>query len=296
MKGKHIKQKEYRLSFCCPIKNLTHIIKPCFRSIVIEVIVGLIVLLLSFFVSSKMESRKHQEELSNNLSSISLGMSKKYIDELFGEPIIENECEKLDIRYKKSAKLETWYDGSQGEGRLISAGYKLPDSAVLCLYRGNNLVAFIVVVNKENLYKIPASTQLHDHYLLDFTYEEFSETVRFEGNVPANNNIYAYYFELLYGGGTANYNYFIIGSYQNYQGGPDVYSLMFIRESFGFKSDALLPFYPSGSEKRHELRKNMRPNVFGMISSEFPEMLSFIIDVMGSRENGALLFADWSGR
>ena len=244
--------------------------------------IGLSVLMVTPVVNNMIESNEMQQSLVSNLSSVSLGMSKNYIDGLFGQPIIES-------RYERTV---TWYSDYQTEEPFISAGYKLKNSVLLCLYCDNSLVAFAVVVNEAHLYRIPANMFLDDCYLLDFTYFDFSETVyACEGNVPANNDTYAYYSELYYGAGPANYNYFILGSYKDYREKTDAYALMHIGQAYALNDDDL---YPYDKEEHYLARKNVQPNVFGVVSSTFSDEFNFVFQIVGNRVNGTLLFSDWA--
>ena len=262
-------------------RNIASFIKKHFGEIVTGVVIGIIILIVTPFVNSAIESHSIRQKLVNDLSSISLGMSKNYIDGLFGQPIIES-------RYEEAV---TWYSDYQTEEPFISAGYKLKNSVLLCLYCDNNLVAFAVVVNESHLYRIPANMFLDDCYLLDFTYFDFSETVeKCEGNVPANNDTYAYYSELYYGAGPANYNYFILGSYKDYREKTDAWALMHMGQAYALDVD---DFYQYSKEEYDLARKNVQPNVFGVVSSTFSDEFNFVFQIVGNRVNGTLLFSDW---
>lgn len=249
--------------------------------IVTGVVIGIIILIVTPFINHAIESHSIQQKLVNDLSSVSLGMSKNYIDGLFGQPIIESGYE----------RTVTWYSDYQTEEPFISAGYKLNNSVLLCLYCDNSLVAFAVVVNESHLYRIPANMYLDDCYLLDFTYFDFSETAEeCEGNVPANNDTYAYYSEMYYGAGPADYNYFILGSYKDYREKTDAWALMRMGQAYSLDDDNLYPY----NEEEHDLaRKNVQPNVFGIVSSTFSDEFNFVFQIVGNRVNGTLLFSDW---
>lgn len=256
--------------------------------IVVGVVIGLIILIVTPLVNNIIESHKAQQNLVNNLSSISLGMSKNYIDGLFGQPIIESEWEAV-----------TWYEDYQAGETFISAGYKLADSVLLCLYRNESLKAFVVVVNKEHLYRIPSTMYLSDCYLLDFTYADFSEELEwFEGNVPANNDDYLYYTELFYGAGPADYNYFVVGSYKDYRDETEANDLaiigqqyVLINEGSNIYDERIHIYYDA--EEHYAARKKTQPNVFGIVSSAIADEFNFVFQIVGNRVNGALLFNDW---
>lgn len=255
-------------------------IKKYINEIIVGVVIGLIILLVTPIVNDTIANKGARNKLINDLSSVSLGMSKNYVDGLLGQPIIEHEYEDSTI----------WYSESQIEETFISAGYKLMDSVLLCLYCDKELVAFVVVVNDRHIYRMPNSAGLGSCYLLDFTYEDFSKSVGvLHANVPANNDTYAFYSELHYGAGPANYNYFIVGSYKDYRGKPEIHSLMFAGQSYEL-GDSI--FYPYDEEEFHRLRKNVQPNVFGVVSPMFASEFSFI-NIVATRENGTLLFGSW---
>lgn len=246
--------------------------------LIVGVVIGLIVLIVTPLVNAMIESNEAQRNLVNNLSSISLGMSKNYIDGLFGQPIVESEYE----------KLITWYENHQTEETLITAGYKLSDSVLLCLYCNKTLEAYVVVVNKEHLYRIPANMYLSDCYLLDFTYADFYKTfIKCEGNVPANNDDYAYYFELFGGGGPSDFNDIILGSYKDYRDGTGAYSLGHIGQEYMCGLDLY------DAEEHRAAREKTQPNVFGMVSSAFSDEFNFVFQIVRTRTNGSLLFDDW---
>jgi len=286
MKKKYQKRMQFFSNLSRFLKYIPIIIKKYLGEIVTGVVIGIIILIVTPFVNNAIESQTARQRLVNSLSSVSLGMSKNYIDELFGQPIIETE-------YKKTVALNPDY---QAEELFISAGYKLKNGVLLCLYCDKSLAAFAVVVNEAHLYRIPANMYLDDCYLLDFTYFDFSETVdKFEGNVPANNDTYAYYSELHYGAGPADYNYFIIGSYKDYREKTDASTLMFLGQAHVLQAHVLDDggLFTYDEEEHYAARKNVEPNVFGVVSSTFSDEFNFVFQVVGNRANGTLLFSDW---
>lgn len=273
MGGKHLIRNKSHSSIVYLVEKFWNSEKKYIGDIVVGVVIGLIILIVTPLVNNIIESHKARQNLVNNLSSISLGMSKNYIDGLFGQPIIESEWDSV-----------TWYKDYQAGETFISAGYKLADSVLLCLYCDKNLEAFVVVVNKEHLYRIPSNMGLNDCYLLDFTYADFSEKLeRFEGNVPANNDDYLYYTELFYGAGPADYNYFVIGSYKDYRDETEANHLAIIGQQDVYYD----------TEEHYAARKKAQPNVFGIVSSAIADEFNFVFQIVGNRVNGALLFNDW---
>ena len=278
MENKQPKRRQSHLKLTYVLKYVPMAIKKHFSEIVTGVVIGIIILIVTPFVNKVIENQTAQQRLVNDLSSVSLGMSKNYIDGLFGQPIIEREYE----------QTITWYSDYQTEETMISAGYKLADSVLLCLYCDKALEAFVVVVNREDLYRIPANIYINNCYLLDFTYADFSETVdKFEGNIPANNDDYLYYSELFYGAGPADYNYFIIGSYKDYRKESDTSLLTIMGQAH------MIDFDLYNEEEHYAERAKIQPNVFGIVSGTFSDEFNFVFDVVGSRVNGALLFNDW---
>ncbi len=259
-------------------------LKGVLREIIIGVVVGIIVLVFTPILNHAIATKEAQNELSNNLSSVSIGMSKSYIDDLFGKPIIESVHE----------GTEGWPWNFQIEETLTAAGYKLKDSVLLCLYCSNDLAAFVVVVNEEHLYHIPINIFYDDCYLLDFTYADFSETIDIaEGNVPGNNDDYAYYSELYYGGGAADYNYFIIGSYKDYRNRTEAENLMIVGERYLLSRDMDSYKEQYDEDLHYKLRQQVHPNVFGIVSPDFAANFNFVMQIVGNRVNGGLLFNDW---
>ncbi len=262
------------------IKKIILSFKKYFGEIVTGVVIGLIVLILTPLVNNIINEKLYKHELADNLSSVSLGMSKNYIDELFGQPIIENEYQDV-VR---------WYSDHSTEETFISAGYKLKNSVLLCLYCRKSLVAFVVAVNETNLYRIPSNMYIGECCLLDFTYYDFSpDATVFEGNVPSNNDVYAYYTELYDGAGPADYNYFLIGSYRDYREESCADTLMLIGQDYAWDNT----FHYYNEEQHNTARKNTQPNVFGIVSSTFSDEFNFVMDIIGDRTNGTLLFQDW---
>lgn len=281
--------KKPRRSRGCPSRYLhifgymiEKIVKPHIGEIVTGVVIGIILLVVTPFVNHIIEHQAAHQELENNLSSVSLGMSKNYVDGMFGQPMIEAEYEETVV----------WYSDNQTEESFISAGYKLNDCVLLCLYCNNSLLAFVVVVNEAHLYRIPANMYLSDCYLLDFTYADFSETIdTFEGNVPANNDTYAYYSELHYGAGPSDYNYFILGSYKDYRENADASTLMAIGQTHA-TGDNYLFQYDKG--EHYSIRRNVQPNVFGIVNPVYASKFNFVFQIVGNRTNGTLLFSGWN--
>ena len=209
-----------------------------------------------------------------------MGLSKNYTNQILGDPIIEN-----------SAAFREGFNDTYDE-RITTAGYKLDDCVVLCMYEENSLVAFAVVVNNRGVYDIPPVWYGNDWKLLEFTYYDHTEKLDdFHANLPANNDDYAYYYETHFGGGGLDYNYYILGSYKDYNDNTwidmvNLTAFVGINENYTTLSDEKMA-------RLIELRQKAQPNMYGIVSSKYADTFNFVFDVVGSREVGAILFNDW---
>lgn len=282
-KNTHIKRHNHR-KYCQKIKTNILKIKNYTHEIFVGVIIGIIVIVLTPIINDKITNNKIEKEIKHNLNNLNLGMSDDYINGIFGNPIIKGELEKS-------------YYGIDEEGQITftTAGYKLNNCVLLCLYRNNSLLAFVVVVNEKNIYKVPETIYLHDNYLLDFTYADFCAEVPslFWGNVPGNNDDYAYYYEIQYGGGPANYNYFILGNYKDYIVRDEGSNrLMWAGQDYAIKDwEWIEDKY--NQEEHCKIREEVHPNVFGVVHGDYAEDFDFVSDIVRSRMNASLLFDDW---
>lgn len=262
------------------------------REVTIGVVIGVIVLALTPLVNHLTTAANAKKQLRANLSSVRLGMAQGYLDDLFGFPIIQTK--------------PFWYE-DYPEPELTSAGYKLRDAVLLCMFQDDALAAFVVVVNDKALYQLPTMTFMKRRQLLNFTYADVMDGPLLRestqglaaglpsftllmGNVPGNNSDYAYYYELYYGGGPADYNYFLYGSYQDGNINLESGNLMAMGQNYYLNPEK---FSEQEWARFSRLREWVRPNVFGIISGQYAEEFDFVFDIVQSRENGALLFDDW---
>ena len=261
-------------------------------AIVGGVIAGIILILVTPCVTRWMEARESARELEENLAAMSLGMSKDYVDDLFDSPV---------VAYTLPENTFT-IEGEEDIGEIVSSAYRLDDCVLLCMYCDNDLAAFVVVVREEKLFSLPANNYIEETYLLDFSYADFSDDPRWieniEGNVPMNNSHWAYYSELYYGANIASYNYFVVGSYKDFQEGLDVSRLMWIGQDIcmgNYKTKLHGPYdfslLPDGEEQEYlELRKKVKPNAFGVVDERFAEEFNFVFHIIGTWENASILF------
>ena len=259
-------------------------------AIVAGIIAGIILLLVTPYVNRWIDKRDAAVELKKNLAAVNLGMSKGYIDDLFGSPLVAQTLS--EEMFKKEEDI----------GEITSSAHRLDGCVLLCMYCDNNLAAFVVVVEEEDLYKIPANFYTAEEYLLDFTYADFSDDPRWieciEGNVPMTSDHWAYYCELYYGANIASYNYFVVGSYKDFQEGLDVSRLMWIGQDIcmgNYKTKLHGPYdfslLPDGEEQEYlELRKKVKPNAFGVVDERFAEEFNFVFHIIGTWENASILF------
>lgn len=272
--------------------GLPTILRGLTREILVGVVIGVIVLGLTPLVNSLTTSANTRKKQYSDLSSVRVGMSRGYLDDLFGFPVIET----IPFLYDEYETLE-----------LTSAGYKLKDCVLLCMFDHNSLVAYVVVVNGKGLYRLPYMTLQENRKLLEFSYTDILNNQRLlkaieektdvlpifitmQGNVPGNNNDYAYYYELYYGGGPADYNYFLYGDYKDFHLNKRSDELMWLaqdyHDSVGEMSEEDLSNYLT-------MREQVRPNVFGVICNGYAGKFDFVFDIIQTRDNGALLFDDW---
>lgn len=257
------------------------------REILVGVVIGVIVLGLTPLVNSLTTSANTRKKQYSDLSSVSIGMSRGYLDDLFGFPVIET----VPSRYEEYETLE-----------LISTGYRLKNCVLLCMFEKNSLVAYVVAVNSKGLYPMPYMTQKKNQKLLEFSYTDILSNQELLGisgkgsmfwmkaNVPASSSVYAYYYEVYYGAGPADYNYFLYGNYMDYMFNEGSSGLMSWGQCYcdgiDNTSDENLPKYLT-------LREQVCPNTFGVISGSYAKDFNFVFDIIQTRENGGLLFDDW---
>lgn len=260
-------------------------------AIVAGIIAGIILLLVTPYVNRWIEKRESAQELKDNLATVSLGMSRDYINGIFGSPLVVQELPENSFEWQK-----------ENAGIVTSSAYKLEGCTLLCMYYDNNLVAFLVVVEESNLYTVPTSIYMDESHLLDFTYAEFSndprQAERIEGNVATTNDHWTYYYEVHYGATFANYSSFIIGSYKDHQDRTGVSHLVWMgqeislgdykQEPFGLYDFTL--FSDEEQQMYFGLREKIKPNTFGIVDARFAEEFDFVFHTIGTRNNAELLF------
>lgn len=263
-------------------KILVKWVKKSTRELLVGVIVGVIILALTPTVEQYVMQKNTNQHIKESISSITLGMSKGHIDGMLGYPIVE---------FKKESPI-----ASNEDSDYVVANYKLPNCILLCLYHENTIIAFAVTVNSKKAYSVPQSMYMsNEKYLLDFTYYDFSDIVDYaSGNAPANNDDSAYYYELHFGHNPANFDYYIIGNYKDYIGSnsSSLYHIgqKYLLENEDGNIEDTLSY--EELEKYYTLRKTVKPNVFGMVSSDYIEDFDFF-DLLGSRAACGLLYDDW---
>lgn len=173
-----------------------------------EVTAGLVVAAAIALATLWINNYQARQKEKLQLEKLHLGLSSQYIDSILGIPMVQ------------------FYDAHYDADISI---YKQSNSVVWCAYDEEKTVAYVVIVKSSGrLYKVNSNIMMsEDAYLTQFTYSEFaakSENIEF--NIPANNDDYAYYSELYYGAGPADYNYFILGNYKSYFNEADFSKLL----------------------------------------------------------------------
>lgn len=246
-------------------KNVQRCCKNTIKWIGKEIVSGLAiaaaVALATIFINNRQALATERE----HLQSIHLGLNQQYIENLLEIPMVQ------------------FHDQNSGTDFSF---YKQKHSVVWCAYCNNEVVAYVVIVNSnEKVYQVARNLYLkHNDYLTDFTYEDFSNKLEhYEINVPVNNDDYAYYSELYYGAGPADYNYLIIGTYKNY-----------------FEDDVLislseLQFSNNQQDLIKQWRHTIAPNAYGMIMDGYQDIFTLIPIEENLRVYNNALFGDWYG-
>ncbi len=244
----------------CGASKTTAIVKWILKELFIGVIVGIAVVI----ATSYMDERERYNQLKQNLALVHIGESYEYLNSMFGIPII-NEI--------------------GGEKREVY--YKLDDAVLRCIFDNDELIAYIITVNSKNMYSVKANLYTEAPLkLLQFSYSDFSKNAgKIEWNVPANNDDYAYYQEIFYGAGPADYNYFIIGNYKDYRK-ESVYN-----ELLSWLASDLSQTPENIDKKRlQKYRKMLKPNTYGMIKEGYENDIDIIGDNDNIRNYGEILF------
>lgn len=240
-------------------KELSSFLKWLLKEIIAGLMVAAAIAISTLWISN---FQAHKEE-QLRLEKLHLGLSSQYIDSVFGIPMVK------------------YYDPLYCSDIAI---YKEPNCVVWCAYKEQETVAYIVIVKSSGkLYRIDSNIKLpKDAYLTQFTYSDFSDTVEnFDINVPANNDDYAYYSEIYYGAGPADYNYFILGSYKSYFNKDDFAELLGCQ------------WAKSPETQIMGLRNHVAPNAFGMIQSGYEDVFSLVPMGENLRTYNDALFGDW---
>ena len=229
-----------------------------------EVTAGLVVAAAIALATLWINNYQARQKEKLQLEKLHLGLSSQYIDSILGIPMVQ------------------FYDAHYDADISI---YKQSNSVVWCAYDEEKTVAYVVIVKSiGRLYKVNSNIMMsEDAYLTQFTYSEFaakSENIEF--NIPANNDDYAYYSELYYGAGPADYNYFILGNYKSYFNEADF-------------SKLLNCYWSEAPEiEVSSIRTYVTPNAFGMIKAGYEDIFSLVPLGEDLRTYNDALFGDWS--
>lgn len=242
-------------------KQLSSLAKWLIKEVTAGLVVAAAIAVATLWINNYQAYQKEKMQLQK----LHLGLSSQYIDSILGIPMVQ------------------FYDSYCGADISI---YKQSNSVVWCAYAEEKTVAYVVVVKSSGrLYKVESNIMMsEDAYLTQFTYSEFApENENTEINLPANNDDYAYYSELYYGAGPADYNYFILGSYKSYFNEDDFVKLLNCYWSENPEAEA-------GS-----IRSHVTPNAFGMIKAGYEDTFSLVPLGEDLRTYNDALFGDWYG-
>ena len=251
--------------------------------LLIAIISGLVVAVCSPSIQDRHNETKQIRIQKESLEKISLGMHKGHIDELFGYPLFMND-------------VKEDYTVDAG-GDFCSAAYKLHKKSLLCLYRNESLVAYVVMTKERNQYTFqPYSLgNIRTFTLSDFTYAEFGGMEEFKGYYPIIGSYHIqYYYEVSGGYHGNNLEYDILGTYRNYMDdSDDVLALLSISHQLTF-ADPSSDNYDSEKMEEYEkelmeLRKKIHPDVYGV--SKYKDF-NFVRDVIRTDDQSLLLTAD----
>ncbi len=220
----------------------------------------LIVNIVNLFFSI---NERNEAESSYNieaLNEIKIGLSKDFVDSLIGTP--------------KTQEKTTLYHYKDKDEIFTKADYKYGNTAVLCLYENNSLIAFGIVVNENNEYKVTSKYFLKkDKFLKDFTYNDFCEYVHdYSCNVPASNLFATYYYEIYdESNATGNISSFL-ASYVYFEDN----NILHVGQESRIKNDDKNKM----SEELKQERNKAKPNVYGEIHPDYVKNFNFPGDLL----------------
>ena len=245
------------------------------KDLFVGVVIGIVIAAITWYAGNQ----RAAHEVQKKLQTVGLGETKAYIEDIFGVPVVEVEYDE-----------DSWYYSG-----LTEAFYKFDHCVLHCVYCENTVVAFFITVNKKDIYKVVHNVNKN---LGTFSYYDFGYTgeTSFIVNVnrPANNDDYFYYQEVYYGAGPADYNYYVLASYKDYvfnSKGASESQLVGYFENIGFYETDKLDSSVFRTEECIKLRKEIRPNTYGMISGGYEDKITVAVP---GRTFGAVLFDDWA--
>lgn len=227
-----------------------------FQTIVPSVISGILAGIFLLFCPSIYISINEANEEKEKLSNLHLGLSTSYTQSLLGVPIVDF-VEDNDISFSY---------------------YKLKNFVILLGFDNEMVVSYMIFQKEqESLYRVKP---WGNDYLTNFVYSDYGMNPEFsDGNVPANNLDYFYYYERYYGGNPGNYNYYVIGNY------------ILIDDAVSGLAFNFVTTEPLTNVESY--RTIGKPNVFGMIKGGYEDKIGMIplIDNLGTYNE--IIFSDW---
>ena len=225
----------------------------------------LIVNIVNLCINIKTASNSHNCETLNN---IKIGVTKSYVDKLIGTPLTSDK--RSLYHYKEKGKIFT------------AAGYKYSETPVLCLYENNTLVAFAVVVNEKNEYKVTRKFYLEeDKFLKDFTYYDFCEYAsEYYASVPISNIDATYYYEIHRGDESTNNIASFLASYMYF----DDNNILHVGQDSIIETDDPEKM----TDELKEERKKAKPNMYGEIHPDYADNFFFLSDLLTYNDESIL--------
>lgn len=222
---------------------------------------------LCFTIKSSVDSDKSYN--SETLQNIKIGVTKSYVEELIGTPLA-------------SEKRGLYHYKDKGEIFTV-ANYKYGKTPVLCLYEKNSLIAFAVVVNENDEYKVRKKFFLEeDTFLKDFTYYDFCEyETQYYASVPISNIVATYYYEIHKGNESTNNIASFLASYMYF----DDNSILHIGQDSIIETDNPKKM----TDELKEERKKAKPNMYGEIHPNYADNFFFLSDIL-TYNVGSILF------